>query len=90
MKLRLDISNVLERVENALKPIGDLYLAKVYRSTATRFYLDAWKASVDHKLSVVERTYEMLTSQIESTRMIVLEATIVALFILDVALYLLK
>ncbi len=88
-EVRLDVVEVIEKVENSLKLIGDLYLAKVYAGASQRFYLDKWKESVNSKLDTLMTTYTMLTTKVEFRRNFILEVTIVALFVLDIALLLL-
>jgi len=83
---QIEVSEVVEKVENSLKLIGDPYLAKVYTIAANRFYLDRWKLSIKNKLEVVERTYEGLSNRINNARMIILELLIVLLFIADLIL----
>jgi len=56
-RMKLDISEVIDRLENYLKLIGDLYLAKVYQAASSRFYLDRWKLAVREKHSVIESLY---------------------------------
>ncbi len=88
-EVRLDVIEVIEKVENSLKLIGDLYLAKVYSEASQRFYLNKWKESVNSKLDTIMTTYSMLTTKVEFRRNFILEVTIVALFVLDIALLLL-
>ncbi|MBI2564963.1 hypothetical protein HYV79_03155 [Candidatus Woesearchaeota archaeon] len=87
-QIRLEVLEVMEKVENSLKLIGDLYLAKVYQSASQRFYLDKWKASVKSKLDTLVTTYTMLSDKIEASRNFILEFIIVMLFIIDIILLL--
>ena len=80
---RLEVTDVIEKVENSLKLFGDLYLVKVYAAAAARFGLENWKHSLKDKLDTVMSTYGMLNDKLESRRMLFLEAIIVALFIID-------
>lgn len=85
-QVHLDIADVIEKVENCLKLIGDLYLAKVYNTAAARFYLDRWKSSVNGKLGTIESMYKVLYDRIQTARMMILEALIVLFFIIDLVL----
>ncbi len=80
---RLEVVDVIDKVENSLKLFGDLYLVKVYAAAAARFGLENWKQSLKEKLDTVMSTYGMLSDKLESRRMLFLEAIIVALFIVD-------
>ncbi|GBC75973.1 hypothetical protein HRbin07_00165 [bacterium HR07] len=89
-EVKLDVSEVIEKVTNALKLIGDPYLARVYNVAATRFGLSAWQASVRQKLATVESLYELLSERTQARQLLVLELLIVLLFVLDIALLLLE
>src|SRR5262249_11407875 len=52
--LRLvELTEFTERVDNALKVIGDFYLARVYQSAVRRFRIGAWRQSIDGKQALV-------------------------------------
>ncbi len=84
---RIEIADVIDKVENGLKLFGDSYLVKVYNSARQRFGLDHWKESVQRKLETVFDTYSMLTNQLESRRSIFLEIMIILLFIVDILVF---
>lgn len=85
-RMKLDISEIIDRLMYHLKLIGDLYLAKVYETASKRFYLERWISAVRQKLSTIESIYRELWSRIQTNRMIILEAAIVVLFIIDIIL----
>jgi len=87
-RIKLDISEVIDRLENYLKLIGDLYLAKVYGAASSRFYLDRWKSAVRNKLNVIESLYSKEWERAQTSRMVVSEIAIVVLFIIDIILIL--
>lgn len=89
-EVKLDVSEVIEKVTNALKLIGDPYLARVYHIAATRFGLSAWEASVRQKLDTVESLYELLYERTQARQLMVLELLIVILFVLDILLLILE
>lgn len=86
-QIKVDISSFIDKVENALKLVGDLYLAKVYNAAASRFYLGNWKNSVKEKLNTIQNIYTMLQEQASNQQMLILEIIIVFLFILDILMY---
>ena len=89
-EVKLDVSEVIEKVTNSLKLVGDPYLARVYTVAATRFGLSAWEASVRQKLATVESLYELLSERTQARQLLVLELLIVVLFVLDILLLLLE
>jgi hypothetical protein len=82
--VKLDVSEVIEKVANSLKLIGDPYLAKIYNTAATRFYLATWRGSVREKLDTVQDLYVLLHDLTQTRRMLILETLIVVLFVLDI------
>jgi hypothetical protein len=86
--IRLDVAGIVERVHNALKLSGDLYLAKVYTRTADRLALRAWEESVERKLDVLEQIHNLLLERATTARAEALEVTIILLIALEIALLL--
>lgn len=89
-EVKLDVTQVIERVENALKLVGDPYLAKVYNAASESFKLGKWKESLSRKLDIIEGFYNTVVNRIQNVRMLILEALIVLLFVVDIAMYLVK
>lgn len=89
-RMKLDISEIIDRLMYHLKLIGDLYLAKVYETASNRFYLERWKSAIRQKLTTIESIYNELWTRIQTNRMIVLEAAIVILFIIDIILIIIE
>lgn len=83
--IRMDITKMSEELSNITKFVGDWYLARVYLACKDRFHLGHWEASVDTKLLELDRLYTLVHQEINERRMLVLEAMIVALFLLDLA-----
>ncbi len=83
---QVDSAILFEGVNNALKLVGDQYLARLYRMTAGRFHLAEWDASIIRKLNTLESIYGKITDQVASRRMEVLEWIIIALIAISIAL----
>lgn len=81
--IKLEITEVVDRVENSLKLVGEPFLAKIYSLASKKFYIDTWKSSVRSKLNALENIYESLSTQVQNDIMLVLEVSIVLLFIID-------
>ena len=86
--IRLDVAGIVERLHNALKLAGDLYLAKLYARTADRLALRAWEESVGRKLDVLQQIHNLLTERVTSARSEALEVIIIVLIALEIVLYL--
>jgi hypothetical protein len=86
----VDLNEFIERVENSLKIIGDFYLAKVYEAAVRRLRIPAWQASVTRKHQLLEQTYGLLKGEVDTARSLMLEATVVALIVLEIVVALLR
>jgi len=78
-----DSTELVERVENALKATDDVYLARVYASALEIFRGRAWRAGIDRKLTIIRETYGMLNDEAQARRSETLEIAIVALILLE-------
>jgi len=84
--LQVDGAILFEQMTNALKLLGDQYLARVYRLTAKRFHLESWNASIIRKLDTIEGIYDKLSDQKSTQRMEVLEWIIIVLIAVSILL----
>jgi hypothetical protein len=80
----MELTEFTERVDNAIKSVGDFYLARVYLAAINRFRVPEWRESVETKLGLVGRAYELLKGEVEVSRTQLLELTIVILIILEI------
>jgi hypothetical protein len=85
-RLVAEVTEITERVDNALKVTEDVYLARVYGSALELFRVRNWGAAVDRKLAIVRDTYATLYDEAATARAELLEATIVILIALEILL----
>jgi hypothetical protein len=89
-ELEIEATSLFERVDNALKLIGDHYLARVFDVASTRFHLRGWHQSIRRKLDTVGDVYDLLVQQAGGQRMEALEITVVILIALEIILAVLR
>lgn len=85
-ELRLESSLLSERVDNSLKLVGDLYLARLHSAAAQRFYLQEWDRIISQKLEIISDFYELLTDRVHTAQSQTLEVIIVALIMVELVL----
>jgi hypothetical protein len=85
---RVDLIRVTENIENIGKLFGDYYLAKVYLALTERFHIREWEHAVNEKLKTLSELYAIAAHEVEARRALMLEALIVLLFIVDLAMIL--
>jgi hypothetical protein len=84
--LFIDVNELTDRTENALKIIGDVYAARLFGLVGRRLDLERWKTNVNEKLKTMDDIYRFLVDQVSMLRGQFLELTIVLLFIFEIAL----
>jgi hypothetical protein len=87
--LFIDVNELTDRTENALKIVGDVYAARVFALVGARLDLDRWKTSVNEKLKTLDDIYRFSVEHLGMVRGELLEATIVAILIFELVLILL-
>jgi hypothetical protein len=87
-ELRLDIMDLAERTEYAVKFISDTYYARVYRVASTRIGSNDYKTLVNEKLKTAGELYDFMVAQFNERRMFVVEVVVAVLVLLDVILLL--
>lgn len=85
-QFQMDSALLFEGVNNALKLVGDQYLARVYRAASERFHLAEWDASILRKLQTLESFYNKMNDQAVSRRMEILEWIIIILIAVSIVL----
>jgi hypothetical protein len=81
--LFIDVNELTDKAENALKIAGDVYAARVFAMTAARLGLDQWKANVREKLKTVDDIYRFTVEQTSMARGEFLELIVVILILLE-------
>ncbi len=85
-ELRIDLSRLSDELSNIGKFFGDWHLARTYSMIARRFHLSEWHHSIEEKLHTLDDLYEILKHDENNRWMLILEITIVLLFVIDLAL----
>jgi hypothetical protein len=80
------VTEIAERVDNALIVTEDVYLARIYGAALDLFRVRAWNAAVERKLAIMRDTYTALYDDAATVRAEVLEAAIVLLIVLEILL----
>lgn len=84
--LFIDINELTDRAENALKIAGDVYVARLFGMTAARIGLEQWRGNVREKLKTLDDIYRFAVEHAAMARGEFLEVTIVFLILLEIAI----
>ena len=85
-----EVTELRERIDNALQVTEDVYLARVYAAALDLFRVPSVSAAVDRKLAIMRDTYAALYDEASSRRAELLEIAIVLLIVIEIALALVK
>jgi len=85
-RMQVDGAILFERVNNALKLLGDQYLARVYRACSQRYRLSEWNTGILRKLETIESIYQKLHDASVNLRMEMLEWIIIVLIAFEIVL----
>lgn len=85
-EIRIDLARFSDELSNITKFFGDWHLARIYQNLAARFHLTDWNRSLNEKLKTLDDLYQLLHHDQNNLWMLILEITIVLLFIIDLLL----
>ena len=85
--LFIDVNELTDRTENALKIVGDVYAARLFSLVGARLGLDRWKTSVSEKLKTLDDIYRFSVERLSMVRGEILEIMIVAILIFELVLF---
>jgi hypothetical protein len=85
--LFIDVNELTDRTENALKLVGDVYAARLLALASSRLGVDAWRASLEEKLKTLDGIYRFAVDQTGMERGELLEFAIVAILVFELVLF---
>jgi hypothetical protein len=86
--LFIDVNELTDHTENALKFVGDIYAARLFALVGDRLGLNRWKANVQEKLETLDDIYRFAVEQSTMARGQFLELTVVVILVLELVLIL--
>lgn len=86
----IEFSELIERIDNSLKVVGDFYLAVIFRGGIRRFRIPDWQQSVTRKMNTLARVAELLQGEINVQRGMMLEFVIIFLIAFELISAILK
>jgi hypothetical protein len=82
-QIRLEITELTERIDNSIKFLSDMFYARAYRLAAARIGVNDYRRLVDEKLRTAGDLYEFMVDAFHHTRAFVLEALVVAILTIE-------
>jgi hypothetical protein len=85
-ELRIDLARFSDELQNITKFFGDWHIARIYEAISARFHLGDWHRTIDEKLKTLDDLYQLCKADQNNRWMLILEITIVLLFIIDLVM----
>jgi len=85
----LDVAELTEHADNAIKFLSDMFSARLYKLAALKVGVPDYKDLVTKKLSTAEDLYEFMVEQFNQSRAFFLEVTVVVILVVELV-YLFK
>ena len=85
--LFIDVNELTDRTENALKLVGDVYAARLLALAHSRLGVTSWRESVREKLKTLDEIYRFAVDQTAMERGELLELAIVAILVFELILF---
>src|SRR5579859_5802549 len=79
----LDVNELTERADNAIKFLSDMFSARLYKLCAAKVGVPDYKDLVKEKLQTAEDLYRFMVEQFNQSRAFVLELMVVVILIIE-------
>ncbi len=79
----LDVTELTERADNAIKFLSDMFSARLYRLAANKIGVHDYKSLAKEKLRTAEDLYRFLIDQFHQSRTFVLESIVVLILLIE-------
>ncbi|MBW8869553.1 MAG: hypothetical protein JF563_02055 [Acidobacteriales bacterium] len=79
----LDVTELTERADNAIKFLSDMFSARLYRLAASKIGVPDYKSLAQEKLRTAEDLYRFLIDEFHQSRTFVLESLVVLILLIE-------
>jgi hypothetical protein len=79
----LDVDELTERADNAIKFLSDMFSARLYKVAASKIGVTDYKDLVNQKVHTAEELYRFMVDQFHQSRAFLLELMVVIILIID-------
>jgi hypothetical protein len=83
--IRLDVIELTERLDNAIKFVSDMFYARMYRMASARVGVPDYRRLVEQKLQTAAALYEFMVDQFHQARGFLLEVLVVIILLIEIA-----
>ncbi len=81
--ITVEVTELVERVDNSIKFLSDMFSARLYRLAATKVGVPDYKSLVNQKLNTAEELYRSMNDEFQASRGFVLEVMVVIILVIE-------
>jgi len=81
----VEVTELVERVDNSIKFLSDMFSARLYRLAAAKVGVPDYKSLVNQKLHIAEELYRSLVDEFQASRGFLLELMVVIILVIELA-----
>ncbi len=82
-RLRLEVTELTERTDNAIKFLSDMFYARAYRMAAAKVGANDYRNLVDQKLDTAGELYQFMVNEFRDVRGFLLELLVIVILIVE-------
>ncbi|HLN04249.1 MAG TPA: hypothetical protein VK335_33490 [Bryobacteraceae bacterium] len=82
--LRLDIRELTERTDNAIKFLSDMFYARAYQLASAKIGVNDYRHLVEEKLRTAGELYDFMVNEFRQARGFVLEVLVVVMILIEI------
>jgi hypothetical protein len=82
--LRLDITELSERADNAIKFLSDMFYARAYQLASAKIGVNDYRHLVDEKQRTAGELYQFMVDEFRAARGFVLELMVVIILVIEI------
>ncbi|MBY9003649.1 MAG: hypothetical protein KGD73_06730 [Candidatus Lokiarchaeota archaeon] len=83
MRIKYDLTFILDNIENVSKLIGKYFLAQIYKNLSELFQLKQWSDSIRHRLETIGDIYNIAQTHKNEGYLLYLEILLTFIFIME-------
>jgi hypothetical protein len=83
----LDVNELTERADNAIKFLSDMFSARLYKVAASKIGVPDYKDLVQQKLQTAEELYRFMVDQFNQSRAFILELMVVVILVIELIFF---
>lgn len=80
----IEFSDLIGKIENSFKTVGDPYIATIFRNCAEQFRFSDWHNSISRKMNTLFQIIQIIQAELNAVRSHILEIIIIILIAIEI------